>query len=64
MFNPLSSSASLPEELAKALRFAQQIRRLLSQNLTVLYLIYFIHCIVFKDRVSFEPLFSRQRLIL
>ena len=36
MFNPLSSSTSLPAALAKASRLPLQTKRLLSQNLTVL----------------------------
>ena len=37
MFNPLSSFTWLPDRLAKADHLISQIRRLLSQNLTVLF---------------------------
>ena len=46
-----SHSSGSPSELAKVPRFTQSHERLLSQNLTVLSLIYFFRCIVFKDRV-------------
>ena len=45
-----SRYAVLPLRLAKASGLLQHPERLLSQNLTVLFLIYFIRCIVFKDR--------------
>ena len=59
MFNPLSCLAVPFVQLAKASRFSPQTKRLLSQNLTVLVcLIYFVRCIVFKDRAFRKCLFS------
>ena len=50
MFNPLSSLAALHFRLAKAFRFPQQIRRLLSQKSDCSLLLDLLRCIVFKDR--------------